>query len=169
MLECFDNKEPCSLELVEENLNIICADQWKNDVKSFPKLRTYVMFKKDFEVEKYLSCHLTRRERSLFAQFRMGILPLRLETGRYRNEKVNDRICMLCNRNEIEDEKHFIFQCPLYTEEREILYNKINRKCPEFERLDMNEQLYITMTDFVIPTSKYINEAFMKRRQTLYK
>ena len=62
---------------------------------------------------------MLRSHRSLLAQLRSGILPLRLETGRFQNIrdentghfqklKVEERVCTLCNLNCIEDEIHFV-------------------------------------------------------------
>ena len=101
----------------------------------FRKLSTCVTFKKHFGEEKYLSLHLSRRKRSMLAQLRFGILPLRLETGRYKGEKVEERICLLCNENKVEDEIHFIFKCPLYKNESGELYGKIVRKYPTFKSI----------------------------------
>ena len=44
----------------------------------------------------------------------MGILPLRIETGRFQNLDLKDRLCMYCNSGHIEDENHFIFHCNHY-------------------------------------------------------
>jgi len=167
--ELFSNKKLLSLQFVENKLFELYSINWKNEVVTFKKLRTFVTFKKHFKEEKYLLAHLSRRERSLLAQLRLGILPLRLETGRYKGEKEEDRICMLCNNNEIENETHFLFDCPLYDIERGCLYTKITDKCPNFEHLNTHEKLNILMSEFVYQTSKYINEAFTKRRNTLYK
>ena len=41
--------------------------------------------------------------------FRFGILPLRIETGRFVNEALDNRLCRLCNSNAVEDEIHFLF------------------------------------------------------------
>jgi hypothetical protein len=45
--------------------------------------------------------------RSAFAKFRCGVAPLRIETGRYENKNVNERVCFICH-DQIEDEKHVI-------------------------------------------------------------
>ena len=52
---------------------------------------------------------MTKLEKSHFAQFRCGILPLRVETGRYSGLKVHERVCHICNTTETEDEIHFLF------------------------------------------------------------
>jgi len=62
---------------------------------------------------------MDRSKRSLFAQFRCGILKLRVESGRFSRLIESERICQFCNMNEIENELHFIFHRPLYSAERE--------------------------------------------------
>ena len=54
-----------------------------NNRKKPPKLRTFIMFKDIFEPETYIIKSMSRRRRSLMSQFRTGILPLEIETGRY--------------------------------------------------------------------------------------
>ena len=43
---------------------------------------------------------------------------LNIESGRYRNIERSERICTLCNANVIEDEYHFIIECPQYKDLR---------------------------------------------------
>ena len=63
-------------------------------------------------VPHYINLNLTPSERSYLAQIRSGILPLEIETGRFRNIKIDDRLCKLCNLNVNQDKTHFIFECP---------------------------------------------------------
>ena len=53
-----------------------------------------------------------KNERSIMCQFRSGVLPLRIETGRFIGEALNQRLCWLCNTDAVEDE--FLFECALY-------------------------------------------------------
>lgn len=39
---------------------------------------------------------------------------MNIEIGRYQNIERNERKCTLCNSNEVEDEYHFSFVCPIY-------------------------------------------------------
>ncbi len=55
-----------------------------------PKLRTYIKFKKDFEVEPYVLPFMSRQRRSYLAQLRNVILPLQLEVGRWINKAVEE-------------------------------------------------------------------------------
>ena len=53
------------------------------DKLSTPKLRSYIQFKMKYQAEEYLKLYLTNYQHSLLSQFRAGILPLRIETGRF--------------------------------------------------------------------------------------
>ncbi len=57
----------------------------------------------------------------MFVQFRLGILPLHNETGRFRNQQPEERIGLIC----AEDEPHFTCICEEYSQFREILYDKV--------------------------------------------
>jgi hypothetical protein len=75
------------------------------------KLRTYnKLFQEVFETEMYLSKNISSRYRSAFDKFRCGVAPLRIETSRYENKKVNERVCFICH-DQIEDEKHVLLDC----------------------------------------------------------
>ena len=45
------------------------------------------------------------------AKLKGGILPLRVETGKFKGLKRELRFCELCNKNKIEDEIHMLTQC----------------------------------------------------------
>ena len=44
----------------------------------------------------------------------------------------NERKCFNC-KSKIEDECHFITECPIYTQERELLYNCCKQDCVNFD------------------------------------
>jgi hypothetical protein len=73
----------------------------------FPKLRTYRTFKTSFSTESYVERNLKRSERSVMAQFRSGILPLRIETGRFVGEPEYQRICKLSDSGQVENSLTF--------------------------------------------------------------
>ena len=73
---------------------------WKENVRDGRngrnKLRSYMLFKSDYPEEKYVSIILPRSHRSSYAKFRMGVAPLRLETGRYEQLEGDRRVCFSC-------------------------------------------------------------------------
>ena len=46
-------------------------------------------------------------------------IPLEVECGRWKGLKLDERKCKLCNQCDVEDESHFLFECPKYNTERE--------------------------------------------------
>ena len=90
-----------------------------------PKLRTYKLFKTEFETETFLNCCLTRSQRSSISRMRCGTFPLEIEKGRVRNIPVERRTCKMCDTNSVEDEIHFLIHCPKYTEKRNKLFENI--------------------------------------------
>ena len=82
-------------------------EQWSNEMHNKPKLRTYVQIKDIFEPEPYVLSNISRQRRSLLAQIRLGILPIKIETGRFRSLPVEQRLCELCEMHKVENEMHF--------------------------------------------------------------
>jgi len=104
-----DTKMPCNLKICEQTMKKEYAKTWLNLIKRKPKLRTYCSIKLEFKTEAYVKLNLTRSQRSYLAQLRSGTLPLHIETGRFVGKDPTERICQLCDLNEIESEFHFIF------------------------------------------------------------
>ena len=121
---CFEEIMPCDLELAKQQLHDTYQATWNLERYSKPKLRYYNMFKPDLGQEEYLTLNISKHQRSLFAQFRGGILPLQVEIGRYRNLPLEQRICTLCDKNEVEHEFHLLCHCPIYEDIRKVLYNE---------------------------------------------
>ncbi len=92
----------------------------KENVGNKPKLRLYKEFKQDKDRERYLGLNMNRKDRSVLAQFRLGILQIEVEVGRYRQKSLSDRTCPFC-KNEVEDKIHFLFNCMMYNHERNTL------------------------------------------------
>ncbi len=59
-----------------------CKEQWAEDIWTKPKLRTFRMIKYECDTENYVVYNLSKKQRSLCAQLRSGILLLTVETGR---------------------------------------------------------------------------------------
>lgn len=102
------------------------------------KLRTYKLFKTEFKVEEYCQILLPLKHRSAFAKFRCGVAPIKIETGRYENLAVEERICPFCNN--IEDEMHVILDCSVYDDLRVTLFDKAADICPGFNNISNLEK-----------------------------
>ena len=109
-----------------------------------------------------VSKHVKRNERSLLAQFRCGILPLCIETGRYVGEKPEERLCKICDSQQIEDETHFLLHCPFYSVLRDNIFSSIEHV--DFDQLPDIDKTVILMNNSPRQTAKYLVGAFEKRK-----
>ncbi len=116
-------------------------------------------------VAPHLCCNMPKYERSLISQLRLGILPLRIETGRYANLAVDERTCLICETNSVENEEHFLFDCNYYLDERTKLENDIG--C-SFNDMNADEK-FQTVFEHPFRLAKYVKAAINKRKQKLYR
>ena len=91
---------------------------------------------------------------------------MRIETGRYKGENVEDRICEFCNQNAIEDEIHFIFKCDLYCLERAYLFD--GNKLQDNENITNEQKLFCLFENHVNKIANYVKVCYNKRRNILY-
>ncbi len=70
--------------MVRDDLDLLITIQQK------PKLRTYILFKDNVNIEPYILSCLPKYQRSVFAKLHYGILPLGIETGRYHNIELEE-------------------------------------------------------------------------------
>ena len=76
-----------------------------------------------------------------------------IETGRYDKISRCDRICPVCGLN-IEDEVHFLFDCPKYSSIRDDFFNKIDNRIPNYRYIP-NFTLIIQLMN---STDYYLNK-----------
>ena len=131
-------------------------------------VRSYVLFKSEMCLEPYVYKVINRSHRSILAQLRCGILPLKIETGRFTNVPVEFCLCLFCSDNCVENEDHFSFHCELYQEIRESFFVKISKKLPLFNTLAFGEKFKSLMEeDLIKETSEYIYKIFNIRRSKI--
>ena len=87
MIEEFMQQNIVNLKKAKSKLFNVAEKEWRADVKSKPKLRNYEILKTDLQPANYLQSFMPKFKRSLLAQFRTGVLPSCIETGRYHFTK----------------------------------------------------------------------------------
>ena len=134
-------------------------------------LINYRKFKNELQPEKYLNLNISRDQRSAFAKLRCGVLPIEVETGRYRNTPLQQRTCKICDSNQVEDEVHFLINCPAYTDIRANMITKARETDEQFIFLDEKEQAYYLLSNDSVLTCviKTVDKMFYKRKQLLSK
>ncbi|MCG8046148.1 MAG: reverse transcriptase domain-containing protein [Candidatus Thiodiazotropha endolucinida] len=125
---------------------------WTDKIKTYTgrdqqqgnKLRTYCCFKQNFSQEKYLGFG-SRKQRAVLCKFRISNHRLEIEQGRYKNVKADQRICKLC-KNAVEDEIHFLLQCPTLENIRTATLSMVYKLYPNVEWLNDKDKLIWLMS-----------------------
>ena len=166
--DVFTGLVPCDIDSSKTILNEINSTDW--DIKRYKsdKLRYYNLYKYDNSPADYTFMNISKYQRSLFAQFRCGILPLEIEIGRFREKNLNERICKLCNHNAVEDEIHFLCDCPYYLDERFSLYARAIAVNDRFHCSDSFEKFVYLMGNHERAVISFLTKAVQKRRHFLY-
>ena len=91
------------------------------------------------------------------------------ETGRYSIPKIpaEDRLYKFCNLTRVEDEMHFLTVCPLYKQEREILYRVAAKESKHFPTYSNNNKFIWLMCsenrDLCLHLAPYVSRCFNLR------
>ena len=164
----FDSLAVCPVTDAMATLARIDNQDWKRQILTKPKLRTYRIFKTELETELYVKYHLPRRQRSLLAQFRLGILPLRIETGRYDNTPIENRLCTMCDMNVVENEFHFVIECTRYRDYRNELYNRASFVINDLENMTSADKFSCICKFAQKYLSQFIVKSHERRKNVLY-
>ena len=153
-----------TIELLSQSLIYKDQSKWKNVCKDMPKLRTYVKLDDFFSSKQFIHKPLTFIQRKFLAKLRLGVLPIRIETGRYhpRLEEA-DRICLVCNEpNAIENETHFLLKCSAYGRQRRDLLSRIPELDANFVNWSDEDQLKLLTCNAlaVKSTAQFLIDAF---------
>ena len=89
------------------------------------KLRVYRQLKSDLRQEEFLAWALPQEQRVLYARLRSGTHQLRIETGRWRKEPEEERVCKVCITGSVESEAHFLLDCYVYNRLRQSMFKQI--------------------------------------------
>jgi hypothetical protein len=137
---------------------------WYSEINNSRKLDTYALFKHEFDLEQYLKVLPECKFKNALVKFRVSSHNLRIETGRYENLIREERLCIYCNMNRIENEYHFLLVCPYYRELRNKYFKAYFNHWPTLNKF---EQLMASRSPKVLLNlAKYIYFANLKRNNT---
>ena len=116
-----------SIEWLKQSIKQTLLDQflqdWNSSVHNSPKAFNYRIFKTDFKFEEYFNI-LDEQNSLLLCKFRTTNHKLPIEKGRWSNIPRENRYCELCQKKQIGDEYHYIFECTNLSEKRTSLLPK---------------------------------------------
>ncbi len=167
--KAYGDRKIVNIEKAKSSLMDSLEIEWRNAVQKKPKLELYNVLKCDYGVEKYLLLNLDKYEKALLSQLRYGIIPLRIETGRYVNETREERVCTLCTTNTIESVEHFLFECEAYDTQRLPFVANAQSVIENWEELTQSECLKLLFQVMPRALGKYVKSIFLHRRDKIYK
>ena len=118
--------------------------------------RVYVQFKSELIFEDYLTVVKIFRHRVALSRLRCSSHHLSVETGRWSNKKLQDRICPSCRV--LDDEEHFVRDCRINSAQRADLSTFIFANICEYSSLafsNFRENMFLNLLSAS-------NEALMK-------
>jgi hypothetical protein len=100
------------------------------------------------------------------------VAPLRLEIGRYERLSLDKRTYFNCV-NEVESEEHVLLVCPLYSDIRETMFEKIMVVHSGFTDFSSSEKLSVILgsesVNVIKAGAKICYEILNRRRVYLYR
>ena len=132
--------------VVKQRLQDQFIQKWFCDINGSSKGQIYRLFKTSFGFENYINM-LPNKFRKIFIKFRTSNHHLPVETGRWYNVPLNERVCKLCNSGHTADEFHYILECKeLANLRKKYLHTKYctSPNIMKFSELMSNDKLFIT-------------------------
>ena len=106
---------------------------WRNNLKNSQKLQLYSKIKTSYEPERYLNVIKNAKLKQALCKLRVSNHNLMIERGRYHKSKLprEQHLCPFCRdigNKQVEEEMHFLCECPAYEIFREQFLQIINKK-----------------------------------------
>jgi hypothetical protein len=140
---------------------------WKDQaiVTGHNKLDYYYKYKKTFQFEKYLDT-IPKGTRIYLTRLRLSCHPFPIETGRYALNKTKreDRVCPICQMNELGDEEHYLCRCSnsLVDKTRTNYMTDIRKNNPQMTNFTIKNMIDYSMllhdNSMQLPLAIYIKE-----------
>ena len=144
----------------QESLERKWKTWWRQalDNPELSRLTFYREIKNEYGYEEYLN--LTNfHQRKLVSKLRCSDHALEIEKGRHKPANVRkrkeERFCIYCDKNAVEDEKHFLYDCTLYDELRKQYH------------IWRDETYALFLKDNLSETKDFIFKAFSLREENI--
>ena len=133
------------------------------------KLRFYSKIVSNFVMQTYLTFNINKYLRSNLTKLRLSAHSLAIETGRYCKPIIpaNERFCFSC-KNKVEDECHFLIECPLYDILRDKFFTIFDKNSNKPSMEQVNRLLNPNTSEELKNTCSYLKES-LHLRDTVFK
>ena len=94
--------------------------EWVQKLDASSKGKFHYSFKHDLTFQNYLS-KLDSKHYLPIIKYRTSNHKLPVETGQWKNVPLDEKICQLCTKSDIDDEFHYLLCCTFFESERKRL------------------------------------------------
>ena len=182
MLEDVSNHEPMSesatderglvhvdLDAVQSRLKRLDGEKWWLAAADMQKLRTFKEIFDDQDYKGIVYTPLTRRQRSLVIELKIGILSLGLEKGRFTNVPLEYRLCLICDDDLLDNEYHFLLYCEALVETRSKFFGDNTFLEDVEDPTDPAELCKLLLNSHNLKkTARFLEEMYRIRQSKLY-
>ena len=150
----------CFKHQVKSRLHDQYLQSWRSSVHDSSKCLNYRIFKTELALENYLTllpwnlAQYLCKFAQYFCKFRTRNCKLPIETGTFYGVERSQRLCTLCDQNQVGDEFHYLFCCNFFVTERERCIPRYfirNPNALKFEQLMSSDDksILIKLSNFV--------------------
>ena len=139
---------------------------WHNELHNSSRAIFYRAIS-EFHFQEYLETVTIKKFRIALSKLRMSSHRLEVETGRWtrpNSTPISERLCKLCNK--LEDEFHFVLECPVYSDLRKSYVSRYYYNRPNMYK--MVELVNTTNKKQIRNLSIYIYKAFELRKHVVF-
>ena len=123
---------------IEQRLSDIYTQEWQSQVNTMRSCTIYRSIKPYFKQEKYLMLP-NIADRINICKFRCRNTKIPVVVRGYTNRNIpatayEDRVCDICDKNELGDEYHYILECPAFQNSRNRYLSEFYTRNPNMEK-----------------------------------
>ena len=119
---------------------------WLCKISESTKAASFKLFKINTVLEPHLTLNLSMKHKKTISRFRLSNHTLMIEKGRHLKIEKTERRCYFC-KEKVENEKHFLLNCPQYSPQRKIFENICTKNCIRYQNLTEEQKFIFIMSN----------------------
>ncbi len=143
--------------------------KWRLEAADKTKLRTFMEVYDENSPRNIVEANLPRSQRSLVSKLKVGVLPLAIEVGRWKDTPLEKRLCHACGERLLENEYHFLIFCDKYTATRTELFNELEMRGIYPKGSEDEIVRTLLSKDALKISARYIERMFHERKAAVFK
>ena len=155
------------LKSLKQRLNDTFIQNWESRLQNSSRALFYKELS-SFDYKQYLDIVSIKKFRIALTKLRSSSHRLEIETGRWARPTIErqNRKCKICSLDVIEDEFHFVLECPNYTQLRTLLIKPYYRNRPNM--LKMTQLMKSENKKEIKGLAEYIYKGFIQRNESMF-